>query len=197
MASEFEVAEHHEAADEHELIEELGHVEEGAHDAPFPPFDPAFFVPQLIWLVITFGLLYLLMSRIALPRVGGILEARRERIAGDLDKAQELREQTDEAIATYEKALADARAEALKIAGETRDTMKVETDALRADADAEIDAQLTDAEQRIAATKDKALAGVREVASETAVAIIDRLTGEAADAQSVVSAVDRALEGTR
>lgn len=213
MASEFEVAEHHEAAEgsngsddthdafdtaeEHGLTEELGHHEPGAHDAPFPPFDPNFFVPQLVWLVITFGLLYLLMSRIALPRVGGILEARRERIAGDLDKAAELREQTDDAIATYEKALADARAEALKIAGETRDSMKAETDALRAEADAKIDAQLTEAEERITATKDKALAGVREVASETAAAIINRLTGETADAQSVVSAVDTALEGGR
>ncbi len=213
MASEFQVAEHHEAAEdshggedasgafdtatEHELTEELGHHEPGAHDAPFPPFDPDFFVPQLVWLVITFGLLYLLMSRIALPRVGGILEARRERIAGDLDKAAELREQTDHAIATYEKALADARAEALKIAGETRDNMKAETDALRAEADAKIEEQLDEAEKRITATKDKALAGVREVASETAAAIIDRLTGETAEAQRVVNAVDAALEGSR
>lgn len=218
MASEFQVAEHHEAADgstaEHLIENAEEHLEEGVanlHDelneemhhpdehgeGPFPPFDPEFFVPQLIWLVISFAILYVAMSRIALPRVGGILESRRERIAGDLDKAAELQEQTDEAIAAYEKALADARATAHGIAGETRDQMKAETDALRAEADAKIDEQLAAAEARISDTKDKALAGVREVASETAVAIIQRLTGEQADATAVVAAVDGALEGSR
>ena len=74
-------------------MSEVGHYEEGAHEVPFPPFDPEFFVPQLVWLIITFSVLYFVMSRIALPRVAGVIENRRETIAGDLDKAGELQAQ--------------------------------------------------------------------------------------------------------
>ncbi len=198
MKSEFQVAEHHEAEASHseaELTEELGHEEPGAHDTPFPPFDPDYFMPQFVWLVLTFGLLYLLMSRLALPRVAGVIEARRERIAGDLDKAADLKEQTDEAISEYEKALSDARATAHNIAAETRDSMKSETDEMRADMDAKLEADISAAEKRIAETKDKALANVREVASETAAVIVQHLTGDAADAQALAGAVDNALSG--
>jgi len=214
MASEFEVAEHHEleaSTDleavageggdhlpiEGELIEELGHHEEGAHDVPFPPFDPNFFVPQLVWLVITFGVLYVLMSRMALPRVAGIIEGRRERIAGDLGKAADLNEQADQAQSEYEQGLADARAKAHTIANETRDKMKAEADELRADSDAKLEDQLAAAETRIADTKAKAMANVRDVATEAALTIVNQLTGETADAQSVTGAVDKAIAGER
>lgn len=200
MKSEFQVAEHHEAEASHseaELTEELGHEAPGDHDTPFPPFDPEFFMPQFVWLVLTFGLLYLLMSRLALPRVAGVIEARRERIASDLDKAAALKEQTDAAIADYEQALADARGAAHTIAAETRDSMKSETDEMRADMDATLEAKVSAAEKRIGETKDKALSNVREVASEAAAAIVQQLTGDGADAQSLAGAVDKALEGGR
>jgi len=216
MASETLVAKQHgteestgqeaEAAAEHvlgahpteaELTEELGHHEEGAHDVPFPPFDPEFFVPQLVWLVITFGVLYVLMSRLALPRVASIIENRRERIAGDLAKATELNEQAEAAQSEYEQALADARAKAHTIANETRDKMKGEADELRADSDAKLDEQLAAAETRISGTKEKALSNVRDVAADAAGAIVHQLTGETADAGTVNSAVDKAMAGGR
>lgn len=214
MASEFQVAEHHEAEDtggheaavaaghdehpsEAELIAELGHHEEGAHDVPFPPFDPNYFVPQLVWLVITFGALYLLMSRLALPRVAGIIENRRERIAGDIGKAADLNEEAGAAKSEYEQALADARAKAHTIAGETRDKMKAEADELRAAADAKLDEQMAAAETRIAATKEKALANVREVAADAAATIVHQLTGETTDSGAVSGAVDKAMAGGR
>ncbi len=197
MAGEFEVAQNHEPVShgEAELTEELGHEEPGAHEVPFPPFDPEYYVPQLIWLVLTFGLLYLLMSRVALPRVAGIIENRREQIAGDLNKAADLKAQTEEAIAEYEKSLADARGKAHAIAAETRDKMKAEADELRAGTDATLDEQLETAEVRISATKEKALGNVRDVAAEAAVTIVHQLTGEAADASAVVGAVDKAMAG--
>lgn len=193
MAGEIEIAENHEG----ELIEELGHEEPGAHEVPFPPFDPEFFMPQFVWLILTFGLLYLLMSRVALPRVAGIIENRRERIAGDLDKAAQLKGQADDAMAEYERSLAEARAKAHAIANETREKMKDETDELRSETDAKLDEQLKAAETRIAVTKEKALANVRDVAAEAAITIVHQLIGETAEAGKIVSAVDRALEGGR
>ena len=87
----------------------------------FPPFNPQTFASQLFWLAITFVLLYVLMARLALPRVGAIIDDRQKRIAGDLAEAERLKEQSDAAVAAYEKALADARARAQAIANETRD----------------------------------------------------------------------------
>ncbi len=216
MASEYEVAEHHEteastgreteaaagydahAAADGELHAEAGYHGDDAHgEGIFPPFDPDYFVPQLVWLVITFGALYFLMSRLALPRVAGIIENRRERIAGDLSKATELNEQAEAAQTEYEQALADARAKAHTIANETRDKMKAEADELRADSDAKLDEQLAAAETRISATKEKALANVRDVAAEAAAAIVEQLTGEAADTGAVSGAVDTAMAGGR
>jgi len=200
MASERKFADHYKADDDHggeHLTEEVGHAGEGAHDVPFPPFDPEFFVPQLVWLVLTFGLLYLLMGRLALPRVAGIIESRRERIADDLGKAGELNGQAEQAQAEYEQALSDARAKAHKIAGETRDKMKAEADDLRADTDAKLDEQLSAAEKRISETKDKALSNVRDVAADAAATIVHQLTGETVDQSAVSGAVDKAMAGGR
>src|SRR5215218_10779848 len=93
----------------------------GGHKAAFPPFARETFASQLFWLVLCFLLLYLVVSRLALPRVGSILEARRSRIAADFAEATRLKDQTDTALADYEKSLAAARARAQGIAAETRE----------------------------------------------------------------------------
>ncbi|MGV3633651.1 MAG: F0F1 ATP synthase subunit B', partial [Pseudorhodoplanes sp.] len=84
----------------------------GGAKPPFPPFNPETFASQILWFAITFVLLYLLMSRVALPRVGAILSERSGRISGDLADAQKAKDDTDAAIAGYESKLADARANA-------------------------------------------------------------------------------------
>ena len=78
-----------------------------------PQLNPLDWAPQLIWLVITFGILYLLMKRVALPKIGSVIEMRQGRIAGDLGEADKLRRETQEAIAAYEQALAEAGAAAV------------------------------------------------------------------------------------
>src|SRR3954470_19083999 len=87
----------------------------------FPPFNPSTFASQLVWLAIAFVVLYVLMARLALPRIGKILEDRDSAIKGDLAQAEKLKTQSDEAVAAYEKALADARNRAQGIANETRE----------------------------------------------------------------------------
>ena len=100
-----------------ELEGGVGVEEHAEEEGTFPPFDPTFFASQLLWLAITFTALYLLMSRVIIPRIGGILEDRRDRIARDLDQAERLKQQSEEAVASYERALAEARSRAQKIAG--------------------------------------------------------------------------------
>src|SRR5262245_46590633 len=97
----------------------------------FPPLDPTGVVPQLFWLAVSFALLYLLMKRFALPRVGEVIEERRERIERDLAKAEALKGETEQALVTYERALGEARAKAGTIAKDLHAKLTAEVDAER------------------------------------------------------------------
>ncbi|MCE8000404.1 MAG: F0F1 ATP synthase subunit B' [Rhodobiaceae bacterium] len=157
-----------------------------------PQLDFATFVPQLIWLTLVFGVLYLVMARVALPRIATVIEERRDRIADDLDTAAQLKSDTDDAIASYETALAEARTKAHTIAQETRDRLTAETDAHRADLEGQLAARIADAEKRIDATKTQALSSVRDVAVDVADAITEQLLG-ASDRAAAERAVDSEL----
>ncbi len=151
----------------------------------FPPFDANTFGPQLFWLAITFGILYLLMSKVALPRIGEILEVRRDRIEGDLAEAERLRQKTEQAIKAYEDELASARAKAHEIAEGTRANIKKEIELEREKVEAELDKKIASAEARIAQTKQEALANVDQIASETVVAIISKLSGKISNKEAL------------
>lgn len=181
----------HAATDTHATTEAHGGAK--AHSAAFPPFDPAGFAGQLLWLAITFGGLYLLMSRVALPQIGSILETRRARIEGDLAEAERLRKETEKAAAAYEAALAEARKNAQGIAEETRTSIKADIDNRRADVEAGLNKRITEAEARIAATKTAALANVDEIAADTAQALVARIAGDATaeEARDAVAIVNR------
>jgi F-type H+-transporting ATPase subunit b len=160
---------------------------------PFPPFQRETFASQVVWLAISFVILYLLMSRIALPRVAAILSDRRARIAGDLAVAQEARQRSEAVVAGYEKSLSDARSRAQTIAGETREAFVRSADENRKELESKLNAELAVAEQSIAATKASAMANVREVASDSAVAIVERLIGVTPQRPEVAEAVARVL----
>ena len=164
------------------------------HKAPFPPLQKEYFASQLFWLAVFLIVLYVLMSRVALPRVGGILAARRQRIEDDLTKAQRLKADSDAELAAYEKALADARTRAQTLANETRDKLNAEAEKARKILEGELNAKLAEAEKTIAATKQAALANVRGIAIEAAAAIVERLIGLQPAARAVETAVDTALE---
>ncbi|MGI9420254.1 MAG: F0F1 ATP synthase subunit B [Geminicoccaceae bacterium] len=151
------------------------------------------FAPQLIWLVITFTALYFIMARVALPRIATVIEQRRDRIASDLDKAKQLKKQTEDAIAAYEQAIAEARAKAHGIAQEARDKLKAEIDEERAEVEKQIADKTSEAETRIQASKTAALAHVNEVASDTATEIVKRLIGGRVTKAEVGAAVGKAL----
>lgn len=155
----------------------------------FPPFDPNTFAPQLVWLLITFGALYYVMSRIALPSVGSLLEERRERIQRDIAEAERMKAETDAALKAYEQALADARGKAQGIAKETRDTLAAEVERQRQRVDQEIAAKVADTEKRIGETKTRALASVNQIAVDTAGSIVSRLIGKDVPASEIQAAL--------
>jgi len=156
---------------------------------PFPPFNSATFASQLLWLAITFAVLYWLLKSVAIPRIGGILKARAERIAADLEQAQQAKSQSEAAVADYEKALATARANANAIAAKARDEAKAAADAERAATEAELNKKIAASEASIGAIKQRALSEVGGIAGETAAAIVNALLGADVAEGAVKSAV--------
>jgi len=160
-----------------------------SQDSAFPPFDPATFSSTLVWLAITFGALYYIMSKVALPRVNAILKNRHDTIQGDLRVAFKLREEANQASAAYDKTLAEAKANSQALAQETRTRVKLEQDAKRLELEAELNAKLQSAETQIAERKAGAMANVGQIANEAAGAIILHLTGREPDMTAVAEAI--------
>jgi F-type H+-transporting ATPase subunit b len=161
---------------------------------PFPPFQKETFASQLIWFAIAFIALYLIISRLAIPRIGGIMAARSKAIADDLGEAAKLKDQSDAALAAYEKSLSDARARAQALAGETRDRLNAEAEQARKKLEGELNAKLAAAEEVITGTKKAAMANVQAIAVETAAAIVRRLIGSEPAPKTVEQAVADALK---
>jgi F-type H+-transporting ATPase subunit b len=166
----------------------------GGHKAPFPPFQSETFASQLFWLAIAFAALYLLASRLVLPRVGGIIDARANKIEGDLAEAQRFKAEADAANAAYEKALADARSRAQALANATREKQMAEAEKKRKALEQQLDAKLGEAEKTIATTKASAMTNVRTIAAEVAAAIVKRVTGTEPSGQAVTAAISDALK---
>ena len=168
---------------------------EGGHKAPFPPFQKDTFASQLVSLLVAFVALYLIVSRIALPRVGSLLDERQKAIEGDLAAAQKLKDASDGALKAYEADLAAARSRAQAIGTETREKLNAASEAERKALEQRLTHKLAEAEKTIASTREAAMTNVRGIAAEAAAAIVQRLTGVLPDGKSVDSAVDASLKG--
>src|SRR6516165_569945 len=167
----------------------------GEHNGGFPPFDSSTFPSQLVSLAICFVALYVIVSRIALPRVGGVIDARHNKIEGDLSDAQKLKDESEAALKAYESELAAARSRAQAISAETREKLNAASEAERKTLEDQLAHKLADAEMTIAATRSSAMSNVRGIAADAASAIVQRLTGIAPDGKSVEAAVDGSLKG--
>ena len=171
------------------MAEPTAHTEAPAGHGAFPPFQAEHFPSQLLWLTFSFVLLYVLMSRIALPRIGSILSERSRVIGDDIKAAERLKEQSDAAHAAYEKALAEARARAQGMASSMREKQAREAEELHKRLEGELHERLAAAEQSIAQTRIAAMSNVRGIAAEAAAAIVERLIGKAPAAQDVAAAL--------
>lgn len=159
-----------------------------------PQFDPTFFAPQLFWLALTFVTLYFLMTTVALPKIGAVLDERQRKIDDNLDKAAQLKAEAEAAVAAYEKALAESRAHAHSVIKEASDRLASDAEARNRELGARLAEQIKAGEAKIAEAKDKALANVRDVALEVAGATVARLVGSPADNSRLEAAVAAALK---
>jgi len=160
-----------------------------------PQLDPTSFSPQLIWLAITFVVLFFLMAKVALPRVGAAIERRKDQIDGDLDRATKLKAEIDIVIQAYERALTEARAQANATVNETKDRLAEIASKRQHAAVAALNEKTAAAETRIAKAKAEALANVRMIAAEAARAATSRLIGDEIDDARIGANVDQVMKG--
>jgi len=172
-------------------------TEAGSHGGEavgMPQLDFSTWPNQIFWLLVTLAVIYFLLTRIALPRIGAVLADRKGAITSDLAAAEDLKQKALKAEKAYNEALAQARADAAKIVAEARSGIQKDLDAALAKADAQIAAKSAESEVRITEIRDGALAAVTEVAKDTAKEIVAALGGKA-DARSVTVAVTARLKG--
>jgi F-type H+-transporting ATPase subunit b len=158
-----------------------------------PQLDVTTFAPQLFWLLVTFVVLYGLMRWVAVPRVGRVIDSRRERLEGDLNRASRLKDEAEGVLAEYQKTLAEARAQAQGTLRETADKLAAQAAERQRVLAESLTQQIEAAERRIAATKDAALAEIRGIAVEVGAAVVEKLTGAPADPARLAAAVDTAV----
>jgi F-type H+-transporting ATPase subunit b len=147
--------------------------------------------PQLVWLLISFVVLYVLMARVALPKVGEVLQMRADRIKNDLDRASALKAETDQVIAVYEKALSDARNQAAAVSRDTAAALAQKAAERQSKVGADLATRIKSAEGNIAAARSKAMAEIQTVAADIAADAAKRLVGlqvSPADAQQAAAA---------
>ena len=154
-----------------------------------PQLDPGVFMPQLIWLAITFVILYVVMARVALPRIGQVLEARQDRIAHDLEGAASFKTDAEAVLAEYETAMANARSRAQTVLAEAAEQRAGEATGRQAQLDERLAGRLKEAEARIAKAKQAALKNLETVAGDIARAATEKLIGEAVDDAAVSAAL--------
>jgi F-type H+-transporting ATPase subunit b len=167
---------------------------EHAEKAGMPQLDFSTWPNQIFWLLVTLVVIYLVLTRIALPRIGGVLAERRGTIANDLATAEELKQKAVAAEKAYNDALAQARAEAGKIAAATKAEIQKDLDVAIAKADTEISAKSAQAEKRLSEIQAGAMDAVGEVARDTVGDILAAMGGKA-DAKAIAAAMSARLKG--
>jgi len=162
---------------------------ETPHHGGFPPFDQTTFPSQIFWLAITFAFLFVVLWRVAGPRIGGVIGARKGRIAEDLSTAGKHRSDAEGALAGYQSALTSARTKAHAVADENRKLVDAEVEKAKAAAEAEAHQAQARAEAQIAASRAEAAKHVTKAAQDAAADIVARLTGDTVTPEEAAAAV--------
>jgi F-type H+-transporting ATPase subunit b len=165
-----------------------------AGGAGMPQLDFSTFPNQIFWLLVTLAVIYFVLSRVALPRIGAVLSERKGTITNDLLAAEELKKKAVEAEKAYAAALTKARADAAAIVAEAKAAIQADLAAAVAKADAEIAVKAAESEARIAEIRAGAEEAVTEVARDTAAALVAALGGKV-DGASIDSAVSARMKG--
>lgn len=160
-----------------------------------PHLDISTYPSQLFWLIITFGLLYWIVAKKALPAIGAAIEHRRSRIQDDIEEAERLRRDAEAALEAYETAIRDAREQARAMIAETREKISRELSEERQRIETELAEKIALAEKQVREAKEKALKGIEEAVTDLAGEIVVKVAGETVEEKELKSALEKRLRG--
>ena len=153
-----------------------------------PQMEFADYMPQVVWLVITFATLYVLMAKLALPRITDILETRQRHLEHDLELSEKLRDEAQATLAEYDAAIVSARAETESLLAKARESIQTETQERIAELNGRLESEIRESDARIRHAMSQAMDELMIVAGNTARAAVERLAGiKVSDEQAKVA----------
>lgn len=180
---------------EEPLVGEMEVTAGGVVEKVFPPLDQTTLVPQVFWLGVVFVLLYFLLQRLIIPRVGKVLKERHDTLQGDLKTASRLKEEVDAAVKAYDKTLSTARANANTLGRKILDGVAADIQKERSQAEKQMAQKLLEGEKNISEAKQKALTRIQEMALEISQPILQQLLGKSFSQEDIQRAIPEKRNG--
>ena len=155
-----------------------------------PQLNPEFWVSQIFWLVLTFGLLYIILSKLILPRISNNLESRKSQILENIETAEKQREESEKKVKEFEKIILESKIEAKNYFNEARQKILEDITVKKNSLDKDIDDEISAAEKEIKNLKTASSEKIKNIAIETSSELIKQLIGEEANNSSVSAIVE-------
>ena len=161
-----------------------------AESGGMPQLNPEFWISQIFWLTLTFGILYIVLSKLILPKISENLESRKSQILENIEAAEKQRENSEEKLKEYEEIVSKGKFEAKNIFNQVREKALRDINAKKKVLDKQIDDEIRKAEQEIKSLRDSAPDKINKIAIETSSELIQKLIGAEVNNSSISAIVD-------
>ena len=163
---------------------------QSAESGGMPQLNPEFWISQIVWLVITFGALYVILSKVILPKISNNLESRRSQILENIEIAEKQREESEEKLKEFDKIILNSKLEAKNLFNEARQKVLNEIDKKRSEMEKNLEEEISSAEKEIQSLNNNSTENIKKIATETSLSLIQQLIGEEINKESISSVVN-------
>ena len=170
---------------------------QSAESGGMPQLNPEFWISQIIWLILTFGALYIVLSKVILPKISDNLESRRSQILENIEIAEKQREESEEKVKEFEKIILNSKLEAKNLFNEARQKVLEDVDKKRSELEKSIEAEIVSAEKEIQSLNSNSLENIKKIATDTSSDLISQLIGQEVDKNTISSIVNDLAKNTK
>ena len=170
---------------------------QSAESGGMPQLNPEFWISQIVWLILTFGALYIVLSKVILPKISDNLESRRSQILENIEIAEKQREESEEKVKEFEKIILNSKLEAKNLFNEARQKVLEDVDKKRSELEKSIEAEIVSAEREIQSLNSNSLENIKKIATDTSADLISQLIGQEVDKKTISSIVNDLAKNTK